>query len=578
MNIRNPHFKIPNELTLLGIVLLAFGLRLWGVSFGLPYLYHADEPIVVNHALAYGAGDLNPHFFRIPPLVSYSLFFFYGIYFLIGRAVGTFASAENFEILFYSDPTSFYLIARVLFGVILGTATVYLFYRLIQKHFSRQAAVVSSFFLAVCFLHVRDSHYVYADIPLLLVMTGAFFFFFRMIQEGNSLRTHLCAGALIGLAAAVKYNGAVLIFPYFYASLSASEKVPEKKGDRQRTLAASWIAAGFSAIVVFVLLNPYAVLDFSFFWQELTAERSAHEGGVGIFHHIQHSLLNGVELPLLITFFLGLFIHGSLARTPRRACFAVFLLSYYAILCIWGQPYARYVLPLIPPVLFFSADFVLWCFGRFKIQNLFAQTAFVVLLASPTFLQSVSFDRLMSAEDTRTQAKEWIEENIPSGSRVILDQEYYSPRLNFSQKQLREKKERASESPFFSEAKMRKIDFALDKVAEGAPSYELYGFGEKPEDKQEKFLFAMPVLPFDLKALKTNRIDYVVTVISRETDLNQSFYDELDLNAELIAEFNPYKDFQRKWPYDHPLTGGPTLFKDVMARARNGQILKVYKL
>ena len=79
---------------------LAFALRLWSVNFGLPYIYHADEPIVVHHALAYGTGDFNPHFFRIPPLVSYLLFICYGIYFLMGSALGFFQSIQDFEQLF----------------------------------------------------------------------------------------------------------------------------------------------------------------------------------------------------------------------------------------------------------------------------------------------------------------------------------------------------------------------------------------------------------------------------------------------------------------------------------------------
>ena len=74
-----------NRWLLAGILLLALALRITGIQFGLPHLYHADEPIVVNHALAYGAGDLNPHFFKIPPLVSYLLFVVYGAAYLIGR-------------------------------------------------------------------------------------------------------------------------------------------------------------------------------------------------------------------------------------------------------------------------------------------------------------------------------------------------------------------------------------------------------------------------------------------------------------------------------------------------------------
>ena len=89
----------------MGIVALAFILRTWGVSFG---LYHADEPIVVNHALAYASGDLNPHFFKIPPLTSYVLFGTYGIFFLVGKIFSIFTSIADFERLFFQNPLVFY--------------------------------------------------------------------------------------------------------------------------------------------------------------------------------------------------------------------------------------------------------------------------------------------------------------------------------------------------------------------------------------------------------------------------------------------------------------------------------------
>ena len=86
---------------MLGILALGLALRLAGVSFGLPHLYHADEPIVVNHALAYGTGDFHPHFFKIPPLVSYLLFLFYGLSYLVGKGIGLFQNVGDFELLFF---------------------------------------------------------------------------------------------------------------------------------------------------------------------------------------------------------------------------------------------------------------------------------------------------------------------------------------------------------------------------------------------------------------------------------------------------------------------------------------------
>src|SRR3989338_8596200 len=117
------------------ILAAALLLRVWGINFGLPDLYHADDPIFVNHAMAYGTGDFNPHFFKIPPLVSYLLFVVYTFYFLIGKGLGCFSTVDNFADLFLANSTSFYLIARILFGTVIGTFTVYFLYRLAKKYF-----------------------------------------------------------------------------------------------------------------------------------------------------------------------------------------------------------------------------------------------------------------------------------------------------------------------------------------------------------------------------------------------------------------------------------------------------------
>src|SRR3989338_4781985 len=88
------YLKNKSCLFIFSVFIIAFTLRIYGIGFG---LYHADEPIIVNHALAYATGDLNPHFFKIPPLASYLLFFVYGIYFIAGKLLGFFQSVSDFE-------------------------------------------------------------------------------------------------------------------------------------------------------------------------------------------------------------------------------------------------------------------------------------------------------------------------------------------------------------------------------------------------------------------------------------------------------------------------------------------------
>lgn len=551
-----------SNLILGGILLLGFLLRVWGISFGLPHLYHADEPMVVNHALAYGAGDLNPHFFKIPPLVSYSLFFCYGLFYIVGKLSGWFSSVSDFEAFFLSDPTPFYLIARLMFGVFLGTLSVYGLHRLVLQHFSRERALASALILAVCFLHVRDSHYVYADIPLILVMIASFFVFLEIPESEVRLRLHLQAGAWIGLAAAVKYNGAALFIPYVIVSLYTSEK---KNGILYA------IAACFTAFIIFLLLNPYALLDAPHFMQEIL-KQSKSQSGMPWLHHLTYSLLGGIGLPAVLLALLGMG-RSLVSRDPKRLAFASFVIVYYGILCKAGQPYDRYVLPLLPFLAFFAADTICSLSIQWKRPSL----AFLLFLSAflPNLLKSILFDKIMMADDTRTQAKAWVETHLPAGSDVALGWDFYGPRLSFSRDQIEEKKMALGKDAPFSNAQRRRLDFLLKKTAPTA--YNLLFLREKP-DHADHFLFARPAMAYDFLALRNRGIDYVI--VPKLCDgLHSDFYRSLEEEAELVMQFNPYRDKNILCPLDQrPLTGGPFLFKDLFFRERNGQILQVHKL
>src|SRR5438093_3570673 len=65
----------PTAIPLLLGLFVVVGLlaRVWSVSYGLPDLYHPDEPRIVERAVRFHAGDLNPHFFNWPSLYMYLL-------------------------------------------------------------------------------------------------------------------------------------------------------------------------------------------------------------------------------------------------------------------------------------------------------------------------------------------------------------------------------------------------------------------------------------------------------------------------------------------------------------------------
>ena len=268
-----------NNLALYLILALGFVVRLYGVKFGLPGLYHADETIVVNHALAYGTGDLNPHFFRIPPLISYLIFFEYGMYYLLGTVFGFFSSVVDFQNQFLKDPTSFYLIGRITVGVLAGTVSIYFIYILGRRVFSETVGVISALFLSLTFLHVRNSHYIYLDTMMVLFIILTHIFIYKFLETGLK-RYCVLAGFFAGVATAVKYNAALLLVPLVLGHLMYY--LANKDSGKIRSVKTNIVLTFVSMGLTFIVLNPYCILDMKFFLASF-AEETHSQGGVGFF-------------------------------------------------------------------------------------------------------------------------------------------------------------------------------------------------------------------------------------------------------------------------------------------------------
>lgn len=553
-------FEVRTGVLLFVILALSFTLRLWGAALGLPYLYHADEQIVVNHALAFGAGDLNPHFFKIPPLTSYVLFFCYGIFYLLGRGLDHFQNIHEFEYLFYQDPSSFYLIGRVLLGALLGTATVLLLYRWIKVCWNKETALLASLFLAVNFLHARDSHFIYVDIPLLIVMIVSFPIILRISVSPWALKLHAMAGIMIGLAAATKYNGIFLALPYLWICLRTIS---------WRYLGKFWCVAALGVLLSFFLFNPYAFLDFKTFLWELHVQSRSNTGGYPWVHHLAYSLAGAMGIPFLLFALLAV-IRPFFSRDLPSQSLSIFVIGYYAVLCKWGQPYDRYVLPLIPPLCILSAIFLMELKAKITYVGPFLFATLFLTFTIPSAVKIVRWNSLMAEKDVRTLTKEWIESHIPAGSYIAMDGDFFMPRLAFSKAQLIEK----IQEPGISEIQKRRIGALLARSQ--TPSYNL--FFMVTDTSAPRFFFARPVLPFDINILKARGIQYIL-VSERYRPAWKVFEKELQKTAALIVRFTPFADASLDAVLDKmPLTGGPFLWKDISARTRNGYPIRVYKI
>lgn len=549
---------------LLIVLFLGFLLRIWGVNFGLPFQFHQDEPMMVNHAMAFGTGDLNPHYFIIPPLTSYLLFVFYGLYYLVLNVFGVLKGAEAFAVSFFTDPTPFYLIGRIVSGVIPSLLSILLIYKLASSFFSRKASIYAALVMSVAFLNVVNAHYIYADNLLVMFVILAYIAISRIIKTPTA-RTYIVAGICTGIAVAAKYNAALLAVPFFLAHFNS--------GGRKNF---NIIVFGSAATAAFIICNPYSVLDFGFFWESVTGRIMG--GYMGWTYHIGYSMFEGLGFSATVLGLAGAVIF--LLKDVKKAAFLIsFPLVFYLHLVVRSQQYSRYALSLMP----FFAIFLGFLFYDYflpKFKSRIAKAVLILisfLVILPTGIKSVKADLLFTSPDTRSEATEWIEASLPPSARIALDHTFFAPRLNQTRQQLNEKMTLLDKQPELKALKEKKLPYQIEAL-EDKKTYEVY-YIVRDRSEESEFLANWPVVETSLEQIEDRKIEYVVLNNTTMNEDLENLQEEMELKYERIAEFNPYAEGGFRLPYDRAaLTGLPVGTRELFSRENPGPYLLIYKI
>jgi hypothetical protein len=527
---------------------MAFLLRVWGISFGLPFTYHPDEHQYVDTALGFLSGDLNPHRFNNPALFKYLLATLYALCYLAGRSLGVFDSVTSFQAWATTDPMSVYLLGR-LTSALLGTATVVVTYALGRLAYDRKTGLLAATLLAGAFLHARDSHYAVNDVPATLFVTLALFFILRVLQAAR-LRDYALAGLCIGLATATKYTGLLLLAPLLLAHLLAGGAQPRDWPGRlisRRLLAGLGICAG-----AYLVAAPYTILDWPAFRADV--ETLITRGATG-FKGLQldpasgwvfylKTLLWGMGLPLALLSILAVLV--ALVRHRRED---LVLVTFPLILYIYmGRQlliFARFIIPALPVLTILAAMAVWLAVQRLPVRErgrAMAAVAVAILLLFQPVSDTLRYDLLLTRTDTRTLAKTWIEANIPAGARIITQSN--GPEL-------------AGADRYAPRSRCR-----YDLTVVGTTSLYKHPLSYYREQGFEYLVISS--------------FSYDRRLLDPEKDAaRRAFYAELDAEAQLIREFRPYKG-DEKPPFIFAQIYGPAT--DLWAFVRPGPVIKIYRL
>jgi hypothetical protein len=418
----------------LGVVLgVAFGLRLWGVKQGLPYVYDVDEyGHFVPEAVAMFHHGLNPHYFINPPALTYFLHAIFGVWFGVLRSGPHPSIAREYAL----HPDRFFLVARVTVAL-LGTASVWLLYLAGTRLFNRAVGLLASTVMAVAFLPVFYGHLALNDAPTLLPLTLSLLGAAGVLRRGRML-DYLLAGIGLGLAAATKYTAGVMILPLLAA---AATRYLDGSSRTRRDVALGVGIAVVAALAAYLIANPYSLLDFHAFRRELEVQsnyteqsRASWIGGPaqGSFLYYLWSFTWGLGwIPALAA------LSGALTiwRTDRRVGWVLVPVAvlYLLFLSLQGRYFGRWLLPIFPIACLLAANFALeaagWAARRAERLRAglsrWAPAAFtalaVIALAAQGVVYSVHSDLVLSRADTRNLARAWVVRNIPAGARIVIE-------------------------------------------------------------------------------------------------------------------------------------------------------------
>src|SRR3954470_9779080 len=388
----------------------ALALRLIGLRTGLPYVYNADENShFVPHAVGMFGHGLNPNYFVNPPAFTYVL------HALFALRWGTDPAAVGGA--FAADPTGAFTIARAA-SAVLGALAVPLTAVAGARLFDdKRVGFLAGALLAVAFLPVHYSHFALNDAPTLaplaLCLVGV-----AGIYRTGRLREYVLAGAALGIAIATKYTAGIVL-----ATIVAAAFASPVAHARVRNLA---VAVALAA-VAFLIFNPYALLARHAFWDDgirKQTETAGDEGGKlglantsGWWYYLTTSTWGFGWLASVAA------LGGAAALLARNRRLAIVLAPAPILLFLYlgnqTRFFARWMLPAYPLLCLLAAYGVVALASRFRPRVLVPALGALVLLQGLVF--SVHNDVVLARADTRMLAREWMEQHIPIGTKIVME-------------------------------------------------------------------------------------------------------------------------------------------------------------
>jgi Dolichyl-phosphate-mannose-protein mannosyltransferase len=404
-----------------------FALRVWNIDYGLPFVYSIDEGShFTSRAVEMFWQDLDPGYYQNPAAYTYLV---YGLLRAMYGPLGSFFDLQfaNVTEQFDKNPTEIWIAARTLAaGLCMGGVAAT--YWAARRLWGVREALVAAAVLAFAFLPVAYSRVAVTDVGALIGVALSLGLSVWAYERGRLLAFAL-AGAAAGLAVSFKYTAGLALLPVAIAALG------RLRTDGGRALAGLALGTSLAALV-FVALNPYLFDSLDAWWSDLRDQaevardqpKPGQESG-GVSYYLE-SLTWGLGWAAALAALAGAVI--ELRRNVVRGLMLIAVpLALFVYLSAQSRYFGRWLLPAYPALAMLAAAAVgqaadlvgerwrEWPSAP-RLAGALAVVLTVLLLAQP-FAADVRSAQVLGRDDTRQQARDWLEAHYPPELRASVE-------------------------------------------------------------------------------------------------------------------------------------------------------------
>ncbi len=398
---------------LLLIIITGLGgfLRFYGLDWGLPWRYHVDENAFINAANAMRKAPhfnyLNPKWFYHPSLNIYIVCF-------LSWSYSLFASLTLAKV---------HLLGRIN-SAFWGTISIPMLYLLGRRLYGSATGILAAIFLSVTVIHIQMSHFFTPDVTLVFFLLLTMYFSAGLMKTGSIL-DYLGAGVTAGVGMASKY-WAPSVVPLVAAHIIWLISNRTTGWKENKKLLISLILAGLS----FFILSPYVILDAGtaipkiLWWAKKTTGEIPQiwayhfEGTIPYLFQITHNIPWALGWPLSILSGGG-FVFILIRRRKEDILLAAWIIINFLLIGSWYIKSIRYILPIVPFLCLGAAVLIAEMLTRRQLKTVAIAAAATAFLWGAIF--SFAFIHIYSVPHSKTQASEWVHENIPPGAKLATD-------------------------------------------------------------------------------------------------------------------------------------------------------------